>query len=138
MSPRRAARPAVAGALAALVLAGCSAGTEPVSAPGSAPGTSAAPTTAASTTAAGTVVEVRYAGGEVIGVDPRVPVRLGEQVVLRVTSDVVEQIHVHGYDVYVDLQPGVPAEATFAADKPGSWEVELHDAGRPLFSLRVA
>ena len=63
---------------------------------------------------------------------------LGEQVVLRFTSDVVEEIHVHGYDLYTDLVPGQPAEISFTADIPGSFEVELHEAGRPLFQLRVA
>ena len=139
MRSARAVAPGVAAAAAVLLLAGCSAGTDSASAPpASAPASPAAATAAPSATPAGTVIQVRYAGGEVTGVDQRVPVPLGETVVLRVTSDVAEEIHVHGYDVVVDLQPGVPAEATFTADKPGSWEVELHDAGRPLFQMRVA
>ena len=137
-------RSAPAGAVAlglAVVLAGCSAGTEQVSAPSAPPAPSAsaagpAPTPPASPS--GRVIEVRYAGGEVTGVDARVEVDKGEPVVLRVTSDVAEQIHVHGYDVFLDLVPGVPAETTFTADLPGAYEVELHDAGRPLFQLRVA
>ena len=103
--------------------------------------TSAAPSAGApapSPTPGGTVVEVTYAGGEVTGADARVPVKLGEQVVLRFTSDVVEEIHVHGYDLYVDLTPGKTEEITFTADIPGSFEVELHEAGRPLYQLRVA
>lgn len=129
--------------LAVLLLTGCSAGTTddtadpaPTSAAPSAAATSAAPAPSPSPT--GTVVEVTYAGGQVTGVDPRVSVTLGEQVVLRFTSDVVEEIHVHGYDLYADLVPGVPAEIAFTADIPGSFEVELHEAGRPLFQLRVA
>lgn len=134
--------------LAVLLLTGCSAGTTDDTAdpaPTSAAPTSAAPSAAATSAApapspspTGTVVEVTYAGGQVTGVDPRVSVTLGEQVVLRFTSDVVEEIHVHGYDLYADLVPGVPAEIAFTADIPGSFEVELHEAGRPLFQLRVA
>jgi heme/copper-type cytochrome/quinol oxidase subunit 2 len=81
---------------------------------------------------------VTFAGGKITGVEPRVAVKVGEQVVLRVTSDVVEEIHVHGYDLYADLVPGQPAQLAFKADLPGSYEVELHEAGRPLFQLRVA
>ncbi len=137
------ARPLVP-AVALLLLVGCYAGSDPDDTARPAP-TSAAPaaTTAAappkpSPTPAGNVIEVTYSGGRVAGVEQRVPVTLGERVVLRVTSDVAEQIHVHGYDLYVDLVPGTQAELAFAADLPGSYEVELHEAGRPLFQLRVA
>ncbi len=128
--------------LAVVLLSGCSAGTDetadpaPTSAAPSAAATSAAP--APSPSPSGTVVDVTYAGGEVTGVDARVNVTLGERVVLRFTSDVAEEIHVHGYDLYTDLVPGTPAEIAFTADIPGSFEVELHQAGRPLYQLRVA
>lgn len=130
--------------LAVALLAGCSVGTDDTADPAPAP-TSAAPSAAATSAApapspspTGTVIEVSYAGGQVTGVDPRVNATLGEQVVLRFTSDVEEEIHVHGYDLYTDLAPGVPAEIAFTADIPGSFEVELHEAGRPLYQLRVA
>lgn len=128
--------------LTVVLLAGCSTGTDeraepaPTSAAPSAAATSAAPAPRPSPTA--TVIEVTYAGGEVTGADARVDVELGEQVVLRFTSDVAEEIHVHGYDLYTDLLPGTPAEIAFTADIPGSFEVELHGAGRPLYQLRVA
>jgi hypothetical protein len=126
-----------------LLLAGCSAGSDPdvaATAPASAipPAASAAASPSPSPTPTAKTIEVTYAGGKISGVDARVPVKLGEQVVLRVTSDVVEEIHVHGYDLYADLVPGQPAQLAFKADLPGSYEVELHEAGRPLFQLRVA
>ena len=132
-----------ASAAVVVLLTGCSAGTDEddptvVAPPVSSSPASAQPSARPSPTATGTVVDVSYAGGEITGVEQRVPVRLGEQVVLRFTSDVVEQIHVHGYDLYADLVPGQPAEISFAADIAGSFEVELHEAGRPIFQLRVA
>jgi hypothetical protein len=96
------------------------------------------PTSAASPASSGRVVEVTYAGGSVTGAAQRVAIKLGERVVLRVTSDVTEEIHVHGYDLYADLAPGQPKEIAFIADIPGVFEVELHNAGRPLYQLRVA
>ncbi len=122
----------------ALLLSGCSAGT----AREAAGPVRASPMTGASAGPTGApvqkVIEVTVAGGRISGVDPRVSVGVGEQVVLRVTADVVEEIHVHGYDLYADLAPGTAAQLTFKADLPGSYEVELHRAGRPLFQLRVA
>jgi hypothetical protein len=135
---RRAAVPTAA-LCAAVLLAGCSAGTgtvPPAALPSAPPAGSDG--SAPSPSPAGAVIEVRYEGGKVSGVDQRVAVDLGEQVVLRVTSDVAERVHVHGYDVDLDLVPGIPAEARFSATLAGSWEVELHQAGRPLFQLRVA
>ena len=132
----------------AVLLTGCSAGSDPdTAAPAAAPSPAAssapssappAATVAPSPTPTGTVIEVTYAAGELTGVEPRVEVPLGQQVVLRVTSDVVEEIHVHGYDLYVDIPAGGTGEVTFSADIPGAYEVELHEVGRPIFQLRVA
>lgn len=142
--------------LCAAALLGCSAGTADSAAPAatSAPsptteGTAspAAPAGPTPTAAAGPtaspapqaqVIDVTFAGGEITGVEPRVEVGLGEQVLLRVTSDVPEEIHVHGYDRYLDVPAGGTGEVSFVADIPGAFEVELHDAGRPIFQLRVA
>jgi hypothetical protein len=126
--------------LVPLLLAGCSAGTDAdddVAVPPPA-AASAAPTAEPSSTPTAQLIEVTYAGGQVTGVDSRVAVALGEQVLLRITSDVAEEIHIHGYDLYLDVPAGGTAEQTFTADLPGAYEVELHDAGRPLFQLRVA
>lgn len=131
-----------ASAAVLVLLTGCSAGSDDEDTvavpPASAPAASAPTSPAPSATPSGTVVEVTYAGGEVTGVEQRVPVKLGDPVVLRFTSDVPEEIHVHGYDLYADLAPGTPAEISFTADIPGTFEVELHKAARPLFQLRVA
>lgn len=123
--------------VSALVLAaGCSTGTEAdvaapaASSPESSPASSPSPTA--------TVIEATYRGGRITGVEPRVPVQVGESIVLRVTSDVAEEIHVHGYDLYADIPAGGTGEVAFTADLAGSWEVELHEAGRPLFQLRVS
>ncbi len=123
-----------------LLLAGCSAGSDPDAATPQAPPASVVPDgpPPATPPAAPRLIEVTLAGGEVSGVEGRVDVEKGEQLVLRITSDVEEEIHVHGYDLYADLVPGQTAQLAFAADLPGSYEVELHEAGRPLFQLRVA
>lgn len=118
-----------------VLLAGCSTGSDPGVA---APPTHSAPTTSPTSTPTATVIEATYAGGEVTTAQPRVELSLGEEVVLRVTSDVDEEIHVHGYDLYEDIPAGGTGEVSFTADLPGAYEVELQQAGRPLVQLRVA
>jgi len=83
------------------------------------------------------VITLTYAGGKAGGDTGRVRVRLGTTVLLRVTSDVADEVHVHGVDEYVDLVPGRQVEREFVADTPGVFEVELHDAGTLLTRLQV-
>ena len=125
--------------LVAGALSGC-AGTDP----GAAAGTGATSTSASSTPsdaaprgAAGRLIVVQIAGGQVSGDTGRVPVAAGTEVTLSVTSDVADEVHVHGYDLEAELTPGAPAEITFDATVTGVFEVELHEAGTVLLSLQV-
>ena len=128
-----------------LLLAAC-AGTEGVQAPlAGAP--SAAPSAAASLSARPVapsptaddrqVITLTYAGGKAGGDTGRVKVPVGTTVLLRITSDVADQVHVHGVDEYVDLTPGQQVEQELVATTPGVFEVELHDAGAVLTRLQV-
>jgi heme/copper-type cytochrome/quinol oxidase subunit 2 len=83
-------------------------------------------------------IEVEVAGGQVSGDTGRVPVPEGTHVTLVVTSDVADEVHVHGYDVESGLEPGTPAELSFDATIPGVFEVELHESGTVLLTLQVA
>ena len=122
-----------------LALAGC-AGTD--ASPATSPAATAPPpaeeTAPAPGTPAGQRIEVTVAGGQVSGDTGRVPVAAGEEVTLVVTSDVADEIHVHGYDLTVALAPSRPAQLTFAATVPGVFEVELHEAGTVLLALQVS
>jgi hypothetical protein len=82
-------------------------------------------------------IEVEVAGGEVSGDTGRVPVPEGAHVTLTVTSDVADEVHVHGYDLESELEPGAPAEMSFDATIPGVFEVELHESGTVLLTLQV-
>ena len=136
--------------VAALVVAlvtGCAAGTattgsgsaaSPASGQSSGALPAATPTPPVSPTAPVRTVAVESTGGRVDGTDGREEVALGEEVVLRFVSDVDEQIHVHGYDHEAALPAGTPVEVRLTADIPGVFEVELHDAGKVLYQLRVS
>ena len=94
-------------------------------------------TTTADVAAAGTVIEIEVAGGEVTG-GGRQKVGLGESVTIRVTSDVDDHIHLHGYDVLTDVRAETPAELTFDATIPGVFEVELEDSRSQLLELEIS
>ncbi|WP_193345672.1 hypothetical protein [Blastococcus saxobsidens] len=55
-----------------------------------------------------------------------------------VTSDVADEVHLHGYDVSAPVAPGEPATLTFDATIPGVFELELHEVGEELLSVQVS
>lgn len=130
--------------LAAGLVAGCGTEPEPAGAPGAPPAPPSAPAPAAPAAPtdpaapAGQRVELAYAGGEVAGGVQRVSVPLGSTVTLTVTGDAPDEVHVHGYDEYLDVAPGTEGTVTFQADIPGVFEVELHDSGLLLAQLQVS
>lgn len=83
-------------------------------------------------------INVMYMDGEISGVDGQAAVSLGDLVDIIVISDVAEEVHLHSYDLLVNLQPGEPGTIRFTADVPGIFEVELEESGRLLFRLQVS
>jgi hypothetical protein len=65
--------------------------------------------------------------GQPVGGVRRVTVSRGRRVVLTVTSDVVDHVHLHGYDIMRDVGPGQPARISFRATIVGTVEAELED-----------
>ncbi len=57
---------------------------------------------------------------------------------LVVSSDVVDEVHLHGYDKSVDVTPGTPARLAFVASLPGRFEVELEDRALQIADLEVS
>ena len=93
---------------------------------------------ATTTAAAGpAVVRIAVVGGRPEGGIRRASVRRGREVIVRVSSDVADHIHLHGYDLIADVAPGAPAELTFVADVPGRFELELEDRGVPIADIQV-
>jgi hypothetical protein len=115
---------ALAGLALAVGLTGCAGTAAPAAAGSSADEASASPSGSAAVSA-GRRIEVQVTGGQVSGDT------------LVITSDVADEVHVHGYDLETELAPGKPAEIAFDATIPGVFEVELHEAGTQLLSLQV-
>ncbi|MCG5468141.1 hypothetical protein LADH09A_001999 [Micromonospora sp. LAH09] len=143
---------ALAAALAALLLAGCGQDDDPsVATPSAAPTStappsaataptpvvSATPSTAASTPAVDRVITVTIAKRRIDPPTGRITVDRGELVRITVTSDVSDELHVHGYDLGARLPAGTPGSVEFRADRTGLFEVETHETELVLFQLVV-
>lgn len=89
------------------------------------------------TTFDGTRVEVEVSDGEVVGGVRRVEVDTGERVLLVVTSDVADEVHVHGVDITGEVEAGGTVDVDFTADIPGVFEIELEERGLQLVELVV-
>ncbi len=83
------------------------------------------------------VVAAGFLDGSVEVEDRRVQVEEGQTVGITFESDTDEQVHVHGYDLLIDVGPGKIANLAFLADSPGTFEVELESSGRFLFEIQV-
>ncbi len=84
-----------------------------------------------------TVVRVRVVGGAPQGGIVRKTVTKGDRVVLVVTSDVADHVHLHGYDIMRNVAAGGTARIRFRATVPGRFEVELEDRGAQIADLTV-
>ncbi len=84
-----------------------------------------------------TVVRIRVRRGVPVGGIARPSVGKGDQIVLIVTSDVADEVHVHGYDLSRDVGPGQPARIVFRATIVGRFEIELEDRHVPIAELTV-
>ncbi|MFQ5555239.1 MAG: hypothetical protein ACE5GC_07720 [Acidimicrobiia bacterium] len=98
--------------------------------------TTQAPTT--TTTAAGPLsIEIAVAEGTISG-PGSIEIDLGTRVIVIVTADVADEVHLHGYNVFADVGPSSAAVIEFEAGIPGIFELELEDAGTFLLEIEVS
>jgi hypothetical protein len=83
------------------------------------------------------MVMVSVTDGKVTPKTHRVDVAKGSTVALMVTTDVSDEVHVHGYDLKKDVDAGDTGTIEFVADQSGVFEVELEDAALQLLQLEV-
>ena len=110
--------------------------------------TQAQPATGTTSPATGTETEPKPAeepvprivveGGEPRGGVERLSVDSGERVRFVVSSDVADEVHVHGYDISRDVPAGGSVGFGFPASIEGVFEVELEGQGVQIAELRVS
>jgi ABC-type Fe3+-hydroxamate transport system substrate-binding protein len=84
-----------------------------------------------------TVVRIAVVNAAPQGGIVRKTVKKGDKVVISVTSDTADEIHLHGYDLKRDVAAGGTAQIPFTATIPGRFEVELESRGVQIADLTV-
>jgi ABC-type Fe3+-hydroxamate transport system substrate-binding protein len=120
---------------AILVLAACGSGSSGSASPvGAQSSDSAVPGASAGMVE----VTVNVRAGRVAPAPQRVVVQPGQAVRLVVSSDVPDQVHVHGIEILTDVSPGRQTVISFVADAPpGLLDVELEQLGVRLLQLEM-
>lgn len=148
MLGRRSVVSGVTLAATALLLAGCgTTATTSQSESSSMPAASTEPSSAAEPSAnepaspappAGTVVDITLANGTVTPTNGRVDAAVGEPIVLNVSSDAADQLHVHSVPEHTfQVEPRPDQRFEFAVDVPGQVAIELHDLNRTVVTIQV-
>ena len=83
------------------------------------------------------IPQIEIKGGEPVGGVKEIEVISGETGAFTVTSDVDDELHFHGYDLYIDLKAGKPSEFSFKADIEGVFELESHTTGVVMAEISV-
>ena len=84
-------------------------------------------------------INITIARGKTVPSGEKINVRVGQKVILNVTSDIDDEIHAHiggeGYELPV--QAGTPARGSFTIESPGSFEVESHHLEKIIVILNA-
>lgn len=99
---------------------------------------SSAETPSAQTAEAATVIDVTVAGGVVTPTNATVQATAGQPIVLEVSSDTVDSLHVHSVPEHAFDVAAVPDQRfEFTVEVPGRVAVELHDAHVTVVTIEV-
>jgi hypothetical protein len=123
-----------ASAMAVGLMTGCGGEAGPASGSGPDGAAGSAPAPAAPTVR---IIKVKVAGGKASGDTGRVTVPLGTPIVLSVTTDVADDIHVHGYNRKATVPAGATGSLTFTASTVGLFDVKLENSKLELVQLQV-
>ena len=118
-----------------LLVSGCAGGST-AAAPGTSSGAALSSTKAAASVKVTDIV-VSVNDGKVSPKAHRVKVAVGSAVRILVSSDVDDEVHVHGYDLESEISAGQSVTIDFTADQRGVFEVETHESGLLLLQLQV-
>ena len=84
-------------------------------------------------------INIEIARGKTVPNGEKINVRVGQKVILNVTSDTDDEIHAHlgEKDYELAVQAGKPAKGSFTLDSPGSFEVESHHLEKTIVILNA-
>lgn len=83
------------------------------------------------------VTTIVVKNGEPVGGVQELEYNAGDQIRFDVSSDVADEIHIHGYDLMKDVPAGGSVSFSFPAEIEGIFEVELEGLKEQIAELRV-
>jgi hypothetical protein len=83
------------------------------------------------------VFEIVVKDEKIVSPIDTIQVAEGDTVVIKVTADTEDQLHLHGYDLHVDVKKDVPSELDFVAHVTGRFKLELHESKMDLVAIEV-
>ncbi len=101
------------------------------------PGCGAGPSASSATPPAAATVTVTLAGGTATPHGDRIDLVRNQHLLLTVTSDRDDQVHVHGFDLEIPVSSGETVTKDIVMDKVGRFEVESHSPVLTLLVLQV-
>jgi hypothetical protein len=118
-------------ATAALVVAGCGAQDSGTAEETSPPTSGVSPTDRVT-------LDISIEGGQVDPTNAQLEAKVGEPVVVRVSSDAPDELHVHSTPEHTfQIKPEPGQSFQFTVDVPGRVDVELHDAHKTVATIQV-
>lgn len=82
-------------------------------------------------------IQIVVKDGKPVGGVKKIKLKKGDPVRFTVSSDVSDEVHVHGYDFMKDVQKGGSVKFDFPAKIDGVFEVELESRSEQIASLEV-
>ena len=80
---------------------------------------------------------IRVVGGQAAGGVKEITAQKDDTVRIEVRSDTAGEIHLHGYDISKDVEPGGRVRFNFPASIEGVFEIELEETHTQIGELRV-
>lgn len=130
-----------------LVLGGCSSGqaTGASSSPAPSVSVTTTPPSGSMTSPAASVSEkprqeiaITLAKGKADPNGERVSLAKGTTLVLTITADHADEVHVHGYDIEIPVKSGATVTKEILLDQVGRFEVESHEPQFTILQLTVS
>jgi hypothetical protein len=85
----------------------------------------------------GKVPTIVIRNGEPVGGIKQLEYSAGEEIRFEVSSDVADEVHVHGYDLMQDVPAGGTVSFDFPAEIEGIFEAELEGRKEQIAEIRV-
>lgn len=122
-----------------LTIVGCSGSTEePADRSGAPPVTAAPALSDQQAPPERVVIDVTISDGQVTPVNQQVQAKVRQPIIIRVTSDADDELHVHASPEHTfTVRPGPLQSFQFEVEVPGKVDVELHDLNRVVATITV-